>query len=195
MSKLFDRQIRITLATEDGREAQITTPKTGRKPAIYLSGTWIPSEVATNIMLRIVNFYTAFPLDLYRYVSIEAGYAGVLQPVCRGEILHSYEETPGPDGVTAFEILIGYVEELLEATISLEHREGTKFSLILDQVAKVLNMTAVNYCPENLTVTTSFSFQGKARNALHKLSYIFKGMVIRPDGTELIAYMENVGTK
>jgi len=78
-AKLFDKIINVTLVKKDGESDYIRCPKVGRKPTINFRGKILPSPVLSDLELRITNLDTGdTPLDAYKYLKIQAGYADSL---------------------------------------------------------------------------------------------------------------------
>lgn len=86
---------------------KIKTASYGYKPKIEISGSLIPNSLFTNIELRITNAYISFDETSYRKMKIEYGYYDIKLTSIIGAITHAYLESPGPDGITVFFILIG----------------------------------------------------------------------------------------
>lgn len=191
---LFDKQLKVELTTDSGATAVIDTPLTGRKPSMTIQGRLLPSAVVTNFSLRIVNFFSYVPLDSYKFITIYAGYKNDLEVVCTGEIMFSYQETPGPDGVTVFEILLGFTDKVYKADVNISKAPGTLLSDVLKDVATELGVTLINYTPKTTKIPTSFNCTQKAINSVDKLREMFPNLVLRLDGNRLIAYVEGIGT-
>jgi hypothetical protein len=115
--ELFDKRINVKLkvkASVLGREevlsgarslddsVSIECANAGAKPQISLKGNFILSPVVTDLQLRITNLSLHRPLSDYGSVEISAGYGNSLKQTLSGVIQYAYQETPGPDGVTAF---------------------------------------------------------------------------------------------
>jgi len=77
------------------------------KPRIDISGTMLTNSLTTNIELRILNGHISFNNKSFQRVEITAGYSYENTGVVSGNITHAYVESPGPDGITVFFILLG----------------------------------------------------------------------------------------
>ena len=145
MSVGFDRYIDVTLRKENGDETKIKTFAYGVKQEISVSGTFLPGTFSTNIELRIVNLYSD-DFTNYKELEIEAGYlrtAGIWTPtknagVISGKIMNAFRESPGPDGVTVFQVLVGNYEAV-NSNFALDIEEGEKLSAVLKKIESGYN--------------------------------------------------------
>lgn len=177
-----------------GLSSYITCPKVGRKPSINIRGKILPSPILSDIELRITNLYTGdVPLDSYKYLKIEAGYASQLFATIEGEVVNAYQETPGPDGVTVFSMLLGYFSNWSNVVATLAWPSGTSVNTILNQCAALLGMSVKSYLDPALTIQTSYSFSGLVSRFLSDLAGSL-GVNIFPDGSVLKAFEKSGST-
>ncbi len=170
-----------------GLSSYIQCPKVGRKPSINIRGRILPSPVLDGVELRITNLITGeVPLDAYKYLKIEAGYAGALSSAIEGEVVNAYQETPGPDGVTVFVMLLGYFSNWSNVTATLSWAAGTRVNTILSTCAQALGMTSKSFLPDSLVTQSSYSFSGLVSRFISDMSSSL-GVNIFPDGPLLKA--------
>ncbi len=219
--RLFDKYVNIRFypnnAVVEGNAGprqtvkSILTPAQGPKPDIRLSGTWVTQNIVQQMEIRIVNLEVDEPLsdfgtlDRPGYVEIEAGYVGQTHTSIKGHIINSFQETPGPDGITTFQMLIGFFNQWTTATLSKNYPKGTSLRAILSDVCAALGLNLV-YCPSlspNLNVQRSLSHNGLAKDLLDKLkmmfvsydeSALFDGLQLLPFGDSLLAFAGQAGT-
>lgn len=162
--------------------SSIICPPTGRKPTISLKGTILPSPILSAIELRVTNFITDIPLDQYVYVKIQAGYSTALDASIEGEIVNAYQETPGPDGITVFYLMLGLFSAWNNTMASLSWPAGTSVNSILDQCASLMGYQGVqSYVDNSLTTQTSWSFSGLVSRFLSDFGAAF-GINVYPLG-------------
>jgi len=122
----FDKGINLTFlefnpanpnTPNTNKNPTIVCSATGYKPKISLSGSLIVKTLFCHIELRIQNAFITFDAGHYKYVQIQAGYQANLKApdgsvskdipaMITGQITQAYVETPGPDGITLFIILL-----------------------------------------------------------------------------------------
>ena len=206
--KLFDKRINISLY-RDATAAEVSSsagafnvdqtvrtiiiPETGRKPNIRLSGKMVAQTTIQQMELRITNFFTDVPLSEYKKVVLEAGYANSLRVAMKGEILNSFTEQPGPDGVTFFQVMVGQFTDWMSKTLSTTFNEGTPFESVLKTVANALGLTAISFAATGQVLPFPLSYNGLAKEWLEKLKGVFPAIIIKPDGSNLIAYQLDRG--
>jgi hypothetical protein len=204
-TKLFDKIINVklfavgsnvvageTVTLGNGQIAVLSSyiqcPRTGRKPSINFRGKILPSPILSDLELRITNLYTGdVPLDAYKYLRIEAGYAGALSSSVEGEVVNAYQETPGPDGVTVFVMLLGFFTNWSNITRTLQWPSGTKINAILSECAVALGMTLKSFISDALLSQVSYSFTGLVSRFLSDLASGL-GINIFPDSGLLKAF-------
>jgi len=182
---------------------QIFTPDSGRKPTIRVSGQFVSQDLIQQVELRVTNFRTDEPLDRYFYATIEAGYAGGKSTAFRGKIVNSYQEQPGPDSVTVFQILVGDPDTWLTSTLSITWQAGVALDVVLNDIAKALDMKVENYATADFTLPVAISHNGLAKELLPKLRRVFAarsaddvftGIVIQPWNNRLVCFQADQGT-
>ncbi len=205
---LFDKFINMKLFRKAGGIDVISTPSSGIKPEIALSGRFIDSDVMGDIVLRITNFYPSIPLNEYEFVEIEAGYKGLgsvqdsTSVSMRASIQTAYQETPSPDGVTVFELLTGdFYIEFLNAIINNNWRFGTLLSTVLNDICSILSVKAGRKISLDLGLSTlntemlktNIYFNGYVKDLIIDLSqkYSFNYYL---DGSRLVAFPMNGST-
>lgn len=188
MFPLFDKIVNITLTQKNGEASYIRCPKVGRKPTINVSGKILPSPILSDLDVRLTNLYTGdTPLDAYKYLKFEAGYAGSLSATIEGEVVNAYQETPGPDGITVFKMLLGGFTNWTNATMSLNWPSGIGVNTILESLANLLQLTLKSTIPDSLNTSVPWSFTGLVKDFLAKISKTLN-LTIYPAGPFLIAY-------
>jgi len=199
---LFDKKINVSLYRANGTVAFIATPDVGRKPTLRVSGRFVSQDLIQQVELRVTNFHTDESLNQYNYVIIEAGYAGGVATAFRGKIVNSYQENPGPDGVTVFQVLVGDPDIWMTRTLSASWKPGTLLSTVLDEVATKLEMHVINYATDR-ALPVPLSHNGLAKDLLPRLRRlfairtdedVFKGIVIQTYGDQLICFQADQGT-
>lgn len=192
---LFDKIINVQLVQKSGVSTYIPCPKTGRKPTISVSGKILPSPILSELTLRVTNLLTGdTPLDAYKYLKIEAGYADSLSATIEGEVVNAYQETPGPDGVTIFHMLLGYFTNWVNVTGSLQWPAGTSINTILQSCATLLEMTVKTTLPESLQSAVPYSFSGSVGKFLSDMATAL-GFTVYPNGPYLMAFYANEDTR
>ena len=185
---LFDKIINVRLIQNNGDTDYVQCPKIGRKPSINISGKILPSPVLSDIDLRMTNLFTGdTPLDAFKYLEIQAGYSGSLGATIRGEVVNAYQETPGPDGVTVFKMLLGGFTNWTNVTISNQWQSGTKVSTVLQFLADQLQLTLNSTLDASLTLQTNWAFTGLARDFVIQISQVLN-INLYPAATFLVAF-------
>lgn len=202
--RLFDKQINVTLRRLDGTQAVIRSDSPGRKPTIRISGRWVAQDLLQQVEIRMTNLRTDVPLSSYNSATIEAGYSGALDAAIQGQIINSYQEIPGPDGVTVFQMLIGNFDDWTRAVVSGTWESGTPLIDILQTVCQALGVNLKYQADPSLRVFSSgISWNGLAKNLLEKLRQMFSftaedgtftGLMIMPFGSDLVVWNAVVGT-
>lgn len=175
--------------------AYIQCPKIGRKPTISIKGKILPSPILSGVEIRVTNLFTGqTPLDAYKYIRAECGYSGMLGAPIEGEIANAYQETPGPDGVTVFVMLLGYFTNWNNVFKVQYWPEGTARKTILDWCATELGMT-LQYVGSGgkETTDTSYQFSGKVSDFVAQLASSWN-VNIYPDGQILKVYPKDSST-
>lgn len=185
---LFDKIINLTLTQKNGETSYIRFPKVGRKPTINVSGKILPSPILSDLDVRLTNLYTGdTPLDAYKYLKFEAGYAGSLSSTIEGEVVNAYQETPGPDGITVFKMLLGGFTNWTNATMSLNWPAGIGVNTILASLANLLQITLKSSVSDSLTTAVPWSFTGLVKDFISQISKTLN-LTVYPAGPFLIAY-------
>ncbi len=203
---LLDKIINVTFKQVIGEDANgpvygnpryITCPEFGQKPTISVSGKFIPSPIVSDLELRITNFIIGATddtaLDTFKYAEIELGYASSLKTSIAGQILYAYQETPGPDGVTVFQFLIGQYKEWVNTKVSKSWNPGTPVNQILGDCAKLLGLSLTSTLPDTMKTSTQLYCTGYVKDFLGTLAAAYRVMV-RPDGAFLIVCNNDDGT-
>jgi hypothetical protein len=209
---LWDKLINVNLTRDDGSTAFIRCPPTGRKPTIRLNGTILSTEQLQSIVLRITNFVSDVPLSEYAprwddpkggSAVIEAGYAGDMKVAFEGEITNSYQETPGPDGVTSFEVMVGYLSKWATIIGRFRYDLGTPLIDVLRDAAEKLDLKLLYYADPTLTLPARVDHYGLVKELFVTLKKMFaepkpwgdwSGLTIRPDGGTLVVSNKDIGT-
>lgn len=169
----------------------VQCPKQGLKPTINVRGQVKPSPQLNSLEVRITNLNTGdIPLDSYKYLRIEAGYATTLSSSIEGEVANVYQETPGPDGVTVFVMLLGYYAQWTNAVATNSFPTNTQLQSVLDYCAGKLGLSLDYQVGRAITIQTAMSFTGPVKDFVVQLASVF-GLCIYPDGRFLKAYDPN----
>lgn len=191
---LFDKIVNITLTQKTGESSYVLCPKVGRKPTINVSGKILPSPVLSDIDVRLTNLYTGdTPLDAYKYLKFEAGYAGSLAATIEGEVVNAYQETPGPDGVTVFKMLLGGFTNWTNTTMSQNWPAGTSVNSVLSDLAGMLQLSLKTTVPDSLQTAVPWSFTGLVRDFLNQIAKTLN-ITLYPSGPFLVAYQTGGNT-
>jgi hypothetical protein len=203
---LWDKVIDVTLITADGETDTIQTPDPGegmgRKPTIRLKGKLIPQNTLLQVELRVTNLYLARPLSDYKTVKVQAGYRKTLQVGFTGSILVAFQELPGPDGVTCFQLLLGSMDAWTGATFSGEIAEGTMLSAACQQIADGLGLTLQYNISPDVPISKDVQFNGLLKDLIPHIEQLFEayddqgtftGVKICPYNNLLLVYRGNLG--
>lgn len=163
----------------NGQQAFLATPiicpPTGRKPTISLKGSILPSPILSSIELRITNFTTDIPLDQYVFVKIQAGYASALDASIEGEIVNAYQETPGPDGITVFYLMLGLFTAWNSSTLTFAWPAGTSINSILRRCVFAMGYQRTEtYLDDSLVTQTPWSISGIISRFLSEFAQAFQ---------------------
>jgi hypothetical protein len=209
---LFDKVINVTFTTESGQDIVIMCPKTGRKPTIKVSGQMMPQATIFSLELRITNFNGVQDLAVesepglsnIRTVSIGVGYSGTQTlagqqageslSTINGQISNAFEETPGPDGVTVFQVLIGNYKQWNEIMLESSWDIGTSLSDVFSSLCETFGVTPV-FKADSITLPIAFFATGKVKDSLQKLSAMYdKQLLIDYDRIIMMEPIANGGT-
>jgi hypothetical protein len=216
-SQLFDKQINITLRKRPGGanfsapgqfiqnpQAQIFTPETGRKPKINLTGKWVAQDLLQQMEIRITNFSSDVPLSDYLSATIDCGYRGAMHASITGQIVNSFQETPGPDGVTTFQMMIGHFTDWMTRPLTVTYTEGTPVKTILTDACSALGINLRYHGDPTLVTPCGFMFNGMAKDVFPKIRQLFYrrdsngnlvGLMIMPFGDDLVVWTAGKGTE
>ena len=193
--ELFDKIINLELVRKDGSVDFIRCPDTGMKPDISLKGKFITASQAQMIELRVTNFYPAVPLNDYRVINITAGYRDSLQATISGSVWIAYQESPGPDGVTYFQLFLGDFTKWLNVIFSNYYQAGTPLVQVINDIASALGLGFIGRNLQNITLSVPLTFPaGYVKDAVTFLNQAFPDIVIRMDSRVLIAFEKNDNT-
>lgn len=197
---LFDKIINLHFRRTDGTSVDLLTPPTGRKPTIRVSGRWVMQDVLLQTEIRITNFVTDVPLSYYGtinapgYISLEAGYVGNVIKAFQGQVQNSFQELPGPDGVTTFQMLIGNATEWMSVNHKGSYAEGTSVKSILGDLANSLGVS-LQYSGPDYQIPVGVSLNCLAKDWFPKLRQILdqSNFVIEPFGDKIVAFTQDQG--
>ena len=185
-----------------GATDEIIIPPTGIKPNINLSATFNPSDVMSELQIRLVNYYPSAPLSSYRWMTVQAGYKhNPDTAVISGQVMVAYNESPAPDGVTFISMLVGQVDDVLnrEVSLSIPPQGGQTTDTILNGVISALGSTGTTWHLVNNSSLKAipldgagFNFVGKAINCMNVIKDRWK-IAYLIEGTNLIIYDPNAG--
>jgi hypothetical protein len=203
---LWDKVIDVTLITADGEMDFITTPAPGdgpgRKPTIRLKGKLIPQNTLLQVELRVTNLYLARPLSDYKTVKVQAGYRKTLQVGFTGSILVAFQELPGPDGVTCFQLLLGDMDVWTGTTFNGEVAAGTMLFDTCKQIADGLGLTLQYNISPDVPIPEDVQFNGLLKDLIPHIEQLFEsyddqgsftGVRICPYNNLLLVYYGNLG--
>jgi len=210
---LYDRFVDIVLTDINGKSVSILTPTTGRKPEVQISGQILMSPVLSNINVRIVNFYSPVPLGDYVSIDITAGYrnnslasttiSGALNTSGGSASIQgmgvgwAYQETPSPDGVTNFVMILGDYDNWTANVGDYKATSGTSIIQILTDISTKLSLTA-NFGPgfDNINWQSNVPFQpsGKLKDIILQTCRGFnKNFVYRIEGKNIYFFWQYTG--
>ena len=204
--QLLDKVINLTLYKADGSFDQILTPPPaqleGRKPTIRIKGKLVTQDTLLQVEIRVTNLYVNSPLSSYKHVDVEAGYASAKLFAFGGDILVAYQELPGPDGVTVFQMLLGSLSAWRTETFSGSYTAGQMLSSVLSDIAGRLGLTLQNNVPDQ-PIPINIQFNGLTKDLLHHVKTLFtkydpdtgedQSVQICPYGDKLICYLSHLG--
>lgn len=201
MNQLFDKYINIDFFSDLSGSIlvdSIVIPETGIKPNITLSATFVPSEVISNVEVRIVNYYPSSPLSSYKWMTIRAGYKhSELSATLSGQVKVAYQESPSPDGITLISMIVGNADDFLnrEVNITLPGASGKSTNDILTAVKTALgsswNLVNNGFKVQQLD-NAGFNFQGKVKDCMNAIKDRWK-IAYMVDGHDLILFIPNEG--
>lgn len=172
---LFDKVIDLTLTNVDGTVDRIVTPEPGqqgRKPTLRLKGELLPSNVLIQNELRVTNLYLSKPLSSYKKISVEAGYRRGRRLSFRGQVNVAFQELPGPDGITNFQFIVGFIDDWTSVTYNGTFEAGVSLRTVCQQIADMLHMTLSFSFPDT-TLPTDVSWSGLVKDLLPHLESMF----------------------
>lgn len=201
--KLFDKIINIDLINHENTSYSIKCPETGVKPDIKIEGEFISSLDISSIKVKLTNVYLKDNISNYMqsldgsksgYVRITAGYKNSLRTDIIGECLNASPESPSPDGVTCFELLLGKFDLWIKTIVNVNYDKGTLLSTIFKDIADKLNLNLKISSDITEVTSIAFGWNGYAKDFLSKLKTAYPDIVIRPDGQNLYVYNGSKGT-
>ena len=198
---LYDRVVNVKLIRADGGFIEIKTPKTGPKPSITVSGSFV-ANIIYDATLQMTNFYT--PTDLltksgqsaYKWVEITCGYKSSLMTPITGQILTAYQDKPSPDGVTTFTFFTGFIDDWTTKVITLDEKEGTTLNTVVDHICSQLSartpIAKQSYVEDTIVLTAPVQDQGTLADVCLHLGRAY-GVCILPEGKALRVVYSGVG--
>jgi len=175
---------------------QIGNGVTGRKPTIRIKGSLVSQDTLTQVELRITNLYVSQPLSSYKYMRVEAGYRGNMQTFFQGQIKLAYQELPGPDSVTLFQLFLGNVDSWLNTTFSGSYSAGTPLSSVLADIAQRFGgLTVQNSASPSLAMKALLPHTGFLKDILPLIKDMFASwnpVDQTKTGIELFIYGNNL---
>lgn len=189
----------------------IITPDVGRKPTIRVLGKWVTKLDIQQMEIRVTNLLVDEPLSNFGsivkpgYVTLEAGYRGGLDTSIAGQIINSYQETPGPDGITVFVMQLGRYDDWISATLARNYSAGALLPSVLQDVCSALgvNLRYSDNLDKGLTLPHPINHSGLAKDLLYRLAQAFihydsegnfDGLRLMPIGNDLFAFPGDRGT-
>ena len=191
--KAFDKFAKVSLFTADGRSVVIDTPAYGPKPWIDITGNYITAGLVGQMDIRIKNFYPDIPLSDFTTIEIIVGYRGIRtaqdiasntntgdNTTIKGNVFYSYQETPGPDGITLFHVMTGsgFVEAANQPvntgmfatdTATAQQAVSKMIGVYNSQVDPEFALTLVDNTKTPAFIEGSFQFSGSLKEGLAQL--------------------------
>lgn len=201
MKQLFDKIVKIELFTENPPGPTpadvVECPKTGIKPNITISGTWVASNVLKSLQVRIINFYPSLPMSSYRWIRVTAGYSHGDTATWEGMVFVAHQESPSPDGVTLFTFEVGFTAGFLNADIKINQNLGVTRNAIYSDILSQLKTAypgipwvISNNAPDE--ETEGYNNQGKLSDILLDLKARWK-INYTLEGCNLVIYEPKQG--
>jgi len=192
-----------------GASGSIQVNNTGRKPTIRLKGTLVgdPTQIHQSD-LRITNLYVPQPLNTYKSIRVEAGYRGAMKAAFKAGVHLAYQELPGPDAVTLFQVMIGDLGVWRNTFFSGSYLPGVLLhtstgSGVLDDIANKMGLTLEYSASPSLSVKQPGLFlSGLLKDLFPKIKKMFEsyssigtktGIELYLYGDKLICYTSNTG--
>lgn len=177
ISRNFNRIIDLTLYLENEDEYHIYCPKHGRKPSIEITGNYTTENYLPAFNVTVKNLYLELKDQKYTRLKVKAGYAEGSSDVFEGSILSLYQESPGPEGRTVIQCMMGQVQSWLDESVQMNYDAGTSLEVLLSDLQKALHTTGVRTGQtdaKNLQLKERFEWDGPARGAIGKLRKEFE---------------------
>jgi hypothetical protein len=205
--QLLDKVVNLTLYKADGSFDQILTPPPaqleGRKPTIRIKGKLVTQDTLLQVEIRVTNLYVNSPLSSYKHVDVEAGYASAKLFAFGGDILVAYQELPGPDGVTAFTMILGSLSTWRTSLFSGTYKAQQMLSSVCGDIAGRLGLTLQYNISPDIPIPIDIQYAGLTKDLLHHVKTLFTaydpdtnedvGVQICPYGDKLIVYYSDQG--
>ncbi len=178
---LWDKVINVDLIDGQGNVTTIETPSPspsqGRKPTMRLKGQLIPDGLLTTIELRITNLYLPHPLsdyDVYHggSIRVSAGYRNSLMIAFNATCQVAYQELPGPDGVSFFQLIIGDTNVWTTTQWSDPISSGTMLSKVVTAIAGKLGLTPIFSYPDQ-PIKQPIQFTGLVKDLIPHIERMF----------------------
>lgn len=186
MLQYFNKLINITFqGSEDS--FTITTPKTGIKPNILLSGTFTGKTEVMQFEIKITNLYTSKSLTEYKEVIVEAGYENSISTVIVGTISSVYTSKPGPDKETTIICTTANLTDWINTTVNIKEKSGAKLKDVAEQISSALGYKTP-YLSDSLkskTFEAPFLHNGTARQAIAEIKKLFDNLDIVVNSNQL----------
>jgi len=127
--ELYDRFVNLTFTNSiSGYKLNINTPKSGPKPNISVQLRTLPSNMATQFTISIMNCSVGVDLSQFDTVTCSMGYykSNAVYSF-EGTILHAFQESPNPNGIVSFQGEMGNTVALANSMpITLTFDYGSK---------------------------------------------------------------------
>jgi hypothetical protein len=173
----------------------ITTPKTGRKPNISISGELLSNSTIAQLEIKVTNLYTSKALTDYKEVIVEAGYESSMSTVIVGTIAGVYTSKPGPDKETTILCNTASLSDWIDATVNLKITEGTPLATVAEQLTTALGYKTA-YLGTTLktkTLPAPLLINGTVRQAIEELKKLFDGMRVIVNSNQLFFMTKDEG--
>lgn len=169
----FNRIISLTLNgnNEGSRPIIIKCPVHGRKPKIEINGTWTTDVDLPAFNLSVQNLYIDITRGEYSSIEVEVGYEGNTKTI-QGDIITMYQETPGPEGKTIIQCVLGRLNQWLDSKVSWDFAAGATLKSVLESVKDKIGADRVlmgEAVASTLKLKEPLKFTGTARETLSNL--------------------------
>jgi hypothetical protein len=118
------------------------------------------------------------PLSDYKKIDVQAGYASAPLVAFYGTVLVAYQELPGPDGVTMFQLLLGNLDTWRSVMFGGIYSAGQFLSTVCQDFADRMSVPSFkinlvyNIVPD-VPLKADLQYTGFAKDIIHLLKQVF----------------------